>query len=91
MKNLNPIFHTIYHTLIKTIIQRNPNLDPDSFTIDFSNETPNTISFSSEELTIGSFLDSLIYNLSLMDIEPKTYTITEIDYLYHITITEILP
>jgi hypothetical protein len=79
-------FHTIYpNPLIQRCLLT--RVDPDSFNIDFSKEEPNTITMQSQELTIGQFLDALIYCLALNDIDPLSYTITESNEHDQFTIT----
>lgn len=86
MQSIN--FNLFYpNPLINRILQTNPNLDSDSFDIDYSNENPNSIILQSDTLSIGSFLDALIYCLALNDIDPLCYSITENNEHNSFTIT----
>jgi len=70
-------FNSIYLNLIKHLIKANPNTDPDSYSIDYSDSHPNQITLDSNTITMGQFLDSLFHCLATLDIDPKTYSITE--------------
>ena len=101
MTNFKIPFHTIYVKLIQELIKANPNTDPDSFSIDYSDLHPNQITLDSNTITIGQFLDSLFLCMGSIDIDSKTYTITEdhrlmddslpmeLAFIYTITITSI--
>jgi len=101
MTNFKIPFHTIYVKLIQELIKANPNTDPDTFSIDYSETHPNQITLDSNTITIGQFLDSLFLCIGSIDIDPQAYTITEdhrmitgslpmeLAFIYTVTITSI--
>lgn len=77
---MQTLLSQIHLPLITRIREKHPSLDMDAIDIDSSMEgNPNQIILQAEPdtLTIGQFLDALIYCLALNDIDPLEYTIQE--------------